>query len=289
MFKDLRQERIDIFEHTRELCVTDKRLADAIEHAKQQQKVVAEGEPLSVPQKLYDVPAEVIISKKRSLAAAQAYTGKKVCVLNFASATNPGGGVEKGSNAQEEAICRCSTLYPCISDRKVVDKFHNVHRSALRQGRLNVLYNDDCIYTPGVIVFKSDTESPKLLAKEQWYEIDVLSCAAPNLRSRPSNAMNPDSGNKPVKIGSNELRQLHKKRMDRILNIAKYFGVQVIILGAFGCGAFQNSPKVVAEAMQEVVTKYRYDFETIEFAVYCPTYDTTNYVTFQSLVHVKKA
>lgn len=284
MYKDLRQERIAIFEETKRLCRTDQRLACAIERAKQRQKMIAEKEPLSVPQTLYDIPAEVIVSKKRSLAAAEAYAGKKICVMNFASATNAGGGVERGSNAQEEAICRCSTLYPCISDKQTVDRFHNAHRSALRHGRLSALYNDDCIYTPGVIVFMSDTSRPQLLPKERWYEVDVISCAAPNLRSRPENAMNPDAGSKAVEIGKDELRKLHKKRIGRIMDIAECFGVQVMIVGAFGCGAFHNPPEAVAKAMQEVITEHRYRFQTIEAAVYCPPQDTTNYDVFKQIV-----
>ncbi|MDE7312317.1 MAG: TIGR02452 family protein [Eubacterium sp.] len=284
MYQDLRQERVAIFEETRRLCQTDQRLADAIERAKQRQKMIAEGEPLSVPDTLYDTPAEVIVSQKRSLAAAEAYTGKKICVMNFASATNAGGGVEKGASAQEEGICRCSTLYPCISDKQIVSRFHYAHRSALHHGRLSVLYNDDCIYTPGVIVFRSDTRHPQLLPKERWYEIDVVSCAAPNLRSKPGNAMNPDAGSKPVTIGKDELRKLHKKRIGRIMDIAGCFGVQVMIVGAFGCGAFQNPPEAVAEAMREVITEHRYRFQTIEAAVYCPVQDTTNYDVFKKIV-----
>lgn len=72
------------------------------------------------------------------------------------------------------------------------------------------------------------------------------------------------------------------------MNIAKFFGAQVMNLEAFGCGAFQNTPKVVAEAMREVIAEHKYDFQTIEFAVYCPPQNTTNYDVFKSLVHVKK-
>lgn len=286
MQSNQREERIAIFEETRKLYQTEQRLVDAIGRTKQQQKVIVEDEPLSLPKTSYEMPVEVVVSKKRSLAAAQAYVGKKICVLNFASATNAGGGVEKGSNAQEEALCRCSTLYPCISDQQVVDRFHNAHRKALRNGSLNALYNDDCIYTPGVVVFRSDTPSQKLLPKENWYEVDVISCAAPNLRSKPSNSMNPDAGSKAVKIKSGELLKLHKKRMGRILDIAGCFGAQVLILGAFGCGAFQNPPSVVARAMREVVMEHKHDFQAIEFAVYCPPRDSMNYDIFKRGVSI---
>ena len=203
-----------------------------------------------------------------------------MCVLNFASATNAGGGVVNGSNAQEEAICRCSTLYPCISDEKIVNQFHNKHREALKAGKMSALYNDDCIYTPRVSVFKTDTANPELMPEDKWFEVDVISCAAPNLRSKPSNAMNPNSGNKAVVLKPSELMELHMKRMRRILDLARSNGAEIVILGAFGCGAFQNPPDVVAEAMARVIKDYRYDFKAIEFAVYCSPRDTKNYDTF---------
>ena len=96
--------------------------------------------------------------------------------------------------------------------------------------------------------------------------------------------MNPDSGSKAVSIKPSELLELHKKRMSRILDIAKANGAEVVILGAFGCGAFQNSPDVVARAMKETVKKYLYSFKTIEFAVYCPPGDTKNYDVFKRIL-----
>lgn len=281
MYKDLRRERVETFEETKHLYCTDKRLVDSIRFSKQNQKVIAESAQVSVSEDRYNVSANVVVSKKRSLAAAGSYIERNVCVLNFASATNAGGGVTKGANAQEEAICRCSTLYPCISDSRIVSQFHDKHREDLKFGRINALYNDDCIYTPKVTVFRNDTDTPELLPENLWYEIDVISCAAPNLRSKPSNAMNPDSGSRDVSINPGELLELHKKRIGRILDIANANGAEVVILGAFGCGAFQNSPDVVARAMKEIVEKYLYSFETIEFAVYCPPENTKNYDVFK--------
>lgn len=284
MYKDSHEERIEIFEDTKRHYRNNARLKDSVVFSKENQKVIAEDVEIKTPKAKYDTPAKVSVSQKRSLEAASQYTGQKVCVMNFASATNAGGGVTKGSNAQEEAICRCSTLYPCISDSKVTSQFHNKHRSALQAGQMNALYNDDCIYTPSVTVFKSDTVHPKLLSEELWYNVDIISCAAPNLRSKPSNAMNPSSGDKAVHIKPSELLELHKKRMSRVLDIVSQNGAEVVILGAFGCGAFQNSPDIVAQAMREVVKDYLYHFKGIEFAVYCTPKETRNYDAFRRVL-----
>lgn len=76
----------------------------------------------------------------------------KTAVHNFASATNPGGGVTRGSSAQEECLCRCSGLYFSLNTKPMWDGFYNPHRNTH-----NPIHNDDIIYTPGVVVFKKDT------------------------------------------------------------------------------------------------------------------------------------
>lgn len=279
---DEKEERRKIFEDTMNLCQKEDRLQKAVKASLAGQKLFREEDRVDVAvEPRYEQPAEVIVSKKRSLEAAAGYPGKKVCVLNFASATNPGGGVVKGAGAQEECICRCSTLYPCINDDTIRHNFHGIHRSMLRSGKLDATYNDDCIFTPGVMVVKSDTRLPKRLPKEQWYAVDIITCAAPNLRERPSNSMNPGSGSKKVNLSSKELQALHKKRLERILAIAKANKEEVVILGAFGCGAFQNPPEVVAKGMREAVEEYRNDFETVEFAVFCRPRDDSNYKAFE--------
>ena len=56
----------------------------------------------------------------------------------------------------------------------------------------------------------------------------------------------------------------------------------MLILGAFGCGAFRNDPQVVAQAYHDVLPEFSHHFRTIEFAVYCPRYDDSNYRAFKT-------
>lgn len=283
MSKVSREERAGIFKDTVHQCQTNKKLVDSVLHSKKRQEVIAEDSEIPDMMHKAGAPAKVLVSKKRSLEAAQQYPGLKVCVLNFASATNPGGGVVKGANAQEESICRCSTLYACISDKGISDSFYDSHRQKLKDGQLSSLYNDECIYTPDVTVFKTDNERPELLPETSWYEVDVITCAAPNLRIRAGSKMN-CSDDKADNIGLDGLLDLHKKRISRILDIAKMNHVEVMILGAFGCGAFQNPPEIAAWAMLDTVRSYLCDFSVVEFAVYCPPYDAKNYDVFKRIL-----
>lgn len=275
-----REENIQVFEDTKQKCQSDVRLRQAIAQANAAQRLILETDRETwKPAQRYLHPAKISVSRKRTLEAASAYVGSKVCVLNFASATNPGGGVTRGSSAQEEAICRCSSLYFNLSEKRMWEGFYAPHRA-----QKNPLHNDDCIYTPGVVVFKSDTTVPQALPPEEWYTVNVLTCAAPNLRQRPGDQMNDGDGARNIQIGKRELRQLHEKRMRRILSIAAAEGNEVMILGAYGCGAFHNPPNIVAEAMKTVVQEYRSFFEAVEVAVYCPPRDDSNYRVFERVL-----
>ena len=220
-------------------------------------------------------------SQRREVLRQQR-AGKRVAVLNFASSTNPGGGVTHGSSAQEECLCRCSTLYHCLDIDMMWDKFYKPHRKAG-----NPLYNDDCLYTPGVTVFKSDISFPERMEEKDWYQVDVITCAAPNLRDIPSNLMNPFAGNAPADIEEDGLYGLHLQRLERVFRVAAANGAEVLILGAFGCGAFCNPPAVVARAFKKIQEKYASYFETIEYAVFCGGHETQNYDAFCEVLGAK--
>ena len=274
-----REQNVLLFENTRLLCRTHPILKASIEQSQKMQVMIPEKQkPEMSDLSHYAEPANIVVSKKRTYEAANAYTrlGLRTAVLNFASTSNPGGGVVNGASAQEESLCRCSTLYFCLNTQDMWDRFYTPHRK-----ERNPLHNDDCIYTPGVTVFKSDTDEPKPLPERAWYQVDVLTCAAPNLRPQPFNRLNPGDGDRSIKVSDEDLKILHCKRLNRILSIAAANNDQAIILGAFGCGAYMNDPEIVATAAKETISEFIYAFKTIEFAVYC---DDTNYRCFRDLL-----
>jgi len=278
---DRRTKNAEIFRDTERRYKTDQTLVQAVWQSTEAQQFIAENASVSTSSLRKAELATVVVSGKRSLEAAESYAkqGKRVCVLNFASATNPGGGVVNGSSAQEECICRCSTLYPCLNTDTMWNVFYKPHR---RAG--NPLYNNDCIYTPDVCVFKSDTNFPELLSCDAWWNVNILTCAAPNLRERPSNAMNPCAGSRATKITRAELEKLLTSRIRRIFEVAVVNGNEVLILGAFGCGAFRNPPEIVAKVFNQVMQEFLGYFDMIEYAVYHTEREKGNFEAFMRVI-----
>ena len=280
---DRRTKNAEIFRDTERRYTSDPTLMQAIQQSINNQNFIPESENTAIPSVYKTEKAKVVVSGKRSLEAAEVYAkqGKKVCVLNFASATNPGGGVVNGSSAQEECICRCTTLYPCLNTDAMWNAFYKPHRKAA-----NPLYNNDCIYTPDVCVFKSDTNFPEVMPKDEWWNVNILTCAAPNLRERPSNSMNPFAGDTAAKITLTKLEKLLTARIKRIFETAVVNGNEVLILGAFGCGAFRNPPKIVAKVFNTMMQDYLRYFDTIEYAVFHTEREVANFEAFNSTIRV---
>lgn len=282
MFYDSVERRKEIFDDTMMLCRDNKRLADSVESSINR--------TIFYPANKYPFRedgrkgnnADITVTMERSFeAAARIHSESPECriaVLNFASATNPGGGVTNGSAAQEESLCRCSTLYPCLNTKELFVKFYKMHRD-----RKDLRYTDTCIYTPDITVIKSDTKFPEALPETEWFTADVITCAAPNLRKIPYNVMNKESA-KPIRVSDKELLEIHKKRGVHILNIAAANGVDIIVLGAFGCGAFRNNPSIVARAYKEILPEYLPYFKKVVFAVYCTPNDLSNYNVFKNML-----
>lgn len=219
---------------------------------------------------------EISVTGSRSFEAAmilsEEYPDAKIAVHNFASATNPGGGVRHGASAQEECLCRCSTLYPVIASGNVRE-YYNYHRS-----KRDPRYSDACIYSPDIVIIKSDENIPHRLEEENWRRVDIITCAAPNLNP------NRYSGGDKKELSDSELMELHIKRARAMFSVALENGAEILVLGAFGCGAFRNNPFVVANAYKRVLAEFAGCFRKIEFAVYCSPKDRLNYETFKRIL-----
>lgn len=158
----------------------------------------------------------------------------KIAVLNFASYKNPGGKFLEGSSAQEESLCHVSTLYPVLKRK---DDFYEYNRNHLNRG----LYEDRLLYSPSIRFFFNSGE---ILS-------DVLTCAAPNLGAYLKyNDITAES--RSYKSFIEENSHYLRNRMELMRYSALDHDVDVLILGAWGCGVFQQNPKIVARAFDEV-------------------------------------
>src|SRR5574344_355015 len=205
----------------------------------------------------------VIVSTKRTFEAAEKYKGKKICCLDFANNHNIGG-APWSAGAQEESMCRISTLYPCLKSKET--EFYKNHQEEFRDGIIDEMGNDDLIYIPNVTVFKTDEWQPQLRNEAEWFKTDVIVSAAPQLGH-----------------GFDKVRYttIMTNRIKRILDVVARENVEVLILGAFGCGAFQNPPEIVAGIFNSLIRNYNFDI--VEFAVFCAN-DNTNYEVFRNII-----
>lgn len=263
---------VAVFEDTLLRIEHDSELQKAIKHSICNQIFIPDSDELDIPAPRYVEDAQIIVSQNRSLEAAANYREQKTAVLNFASATSPGGGVRSGASAQEESLCRVSTLYPCLKDRKMWEKFYYPHHAFH-----NSLHNDDIIYTPNIVVIKDDDYHPL----QSSFVVDIITCAAPNLRQNPSSNMDPNTDI--IDISCDTLLKIHEKRARKIITTAANYNAEVLILGAFGCGAFCNNPKIVATAYHNVLPLFLKHFKFIEFAIYCSANNLENYMQFKEV------
>ena len=249
---ELKNALLDSFTDTCEMSRTFSTLPASIKASIAGQVIIPEENKI-IHVLMGSKAGNVVLSKKRTLEAAAGYKGKKVAVLNFASPISPAGIGKKWGITQEECLCRESTLYACLSDDRCIKEFYGRHES------MNYMYTSDMVYTPDVTVFKTYDMVPRLMKAQDWFDVDVITMAAPNM-SFCSRAIRTTK--------DKEVLDIFIDRFTRIMNEAASVDVDVLILGAFGCGAFNNDPAVVATAAARVLEKYRYEFDTVEFAIY---------------------
>ena len=275
-----KKELISVFNDTMDFITT--KFSGPTLRAQMSTRIISDPEDFR-GEKYYDDPAIIKVTNRDTFTAAKEYANiinsaneGFVGVLNFASSTNPGGGVTKGSTAQEECLCRCSNLYLTLYQEKCIREYYNINKK-----HMSNLGSDAIIYSRNVYVFK-DKDYNMLPVKDRFY-VDVLTCAAPNLRENPRNQYNTDASEEKLTLTDEELYNIHVKRARNILNVAVKNEDDYLILGAFGCGAFRNNPEIVAKAYKDVLQDYMYCFKVIDFAIIDGKY-SNNYEIFKRIL-----
>jgi uncharacterized protein (TIGR02452 family) len=208
-------------------------------------------EPVAVcSEPIVEVTTESTVEAGRRL-------GPDAVALVFASARNPGGGFRTGAKAQEEDIARASALFACL---RTTGEFYLYHRE-----HADLRYSDRVIYTPEVPVIRG----PDGRLLERPYGLSFLVAAAPNLGAildrQPEQA-----ATVPTVLAG---------RAERVLRVAAGHGHRAIVLGAWGCGVFRNTPVSVAAAFQTALVRVPC-FERVVFAILDPTGTSPNYRAF---------
>jgi uncharacterized protein (TIGR02452 family) len=204
--------------------------------------------------KKYESP-EISVVDNDCLYAAEDLVkqGLKPAVLNMASFHTPGGGVERGSSAQEESIFRRTNIFRSLYQFHSVGE--NYHIKQLEE-RYPLEMHYGAIYTPNVTVFKSsENDGCKLL--DNPFDIDVITIAAvrkPEL----------ENGKLPAWV-----TDILKIKIRQMFDIALENGNDSLVLSAFGCGAYGTPPKEMARLFHEAIEsdKYKGKFKKIVFAI----------------------
>lgn len=186
--------------------------------------------------------------------------GYRPVLLNFASAGHPGGGVERGARAQEETICRRSTLTRSIYsfDEGYAARYGYPHHEGNNYPLDNLDFS--AIYSPAVTVFR---EGPECTLMEEPFNVAVITCAALNLGGRYPLKLTPE-GHMPERAVA-----ITRNKVRTILRIGLLHGHDAFVLGAFGCGAFHNPPEEMAAIFHEVLEEpeFKNRIRQVTFAI----------------------
>lgn len=244
-------DNIKVFKDTLEMSNTIYK--NDTEYAKQNTEVIVDG--ASLLREKGDKAQEIRFLTKGSVACVEGVVlPQRVALLNFADPFDAGGLVFEGVCTMEEDLCRCSNLYPCISQDKVFGDYYGYNRELGGN-----IFSDRLIYSKDVLFFRDES---------YWnlsfpVKADVITCPAP--------------------VECNDI-EVFRGRIKAIIGAAYNAGVDILILGSWGCGAFSNDPHLVATAFKEVLDEYKL-FDIVYFPFKCGENNPSeNYKVFKEVL-----
>lgn len=190
---------------------------------------------------------------------------KEILVLNLANPVNPGGGVRRGARAQEEDLCRKSSLLLSL-ESATAQPYYSYNKSLH-----TYMGSDAIIITPKVEIIKDETGA---LLPESVI-VAVMTCAAPMITNGLEG------------LSHEQYKKLVYNRICSMLRCAAYLGYKNLVLGAFGCGAFGNDARIVSDLFFKALKEFDFDgmkekdmFRRIDFAVLSRASEQYNFKEF---------
>lgn len=188
-----------------------------------------------------------------------------VLVLNFANPVHPGGGVRRGAIAQEEDLCRKSSLLLALEDESA-KKYYEYNDS------LHTYMGSDAIIMNPTVEIIKDAKGELL---DESVVVSVMTCAAPMITSGIEG------------MTQDEYEQMFYTCIVATLKVAAHYRYKYLVLGAWGCGAFGNDAQVIAKLYFKALKELRYNglpheslFRQIFFAVLDRSADQYNFKSF---------
>jgi O-acetyl-ADP-ribose deacetylase (regulator of RNase III) len=213
--------------------------------------------------------------------------GSIFACLNMANSKNPGGGYQTGAAAQEENMFRRTNCHFSINKDSMLnpnnDKsfyFYKLHMKDLISAKDGENTYID-VKNPRICIKDKETWKPEMgnsaegtqnigyveLSDDDKFLFYELRCAAVSISN-------------PTEFNETEMRKIiHAQFKTLIKN-----GLRHAILGAFGCGAFNNPPLKVAALYKECLIQYKDDFDVIAFPIYYAGNGPENYDSFREIL-----
>lgn len=214
---------------------------------------------------------KIFIDNKDCLKVAE--TLKNPMVLNMASYHTPGGGCFKGSGAQEEDLCRRTTLGYSIF--KYSEESSQHFGDQYVSGVYPLGGTSKCIWSEHVTVLKDSRENQYKYLKNP-FEISVLSI--------PAYRHTTDG------YSESEISDWHEK-IRAIFRMSAINSKKNLVLSAFGCGAYKNDPWIIAKIFKDVLGEPEFSglFDEIHFAILDKNIldgkETNNYNIFSKILY----
>lgn len=213
-------------------------------------------EPLKPAEQIYKTQFSVIAEDTFQVLLKRKAEGANPVGINMANLFHAGGGAYRGCSAQEESLC-----------------YRSNHILGL-QTQPYPMPELGGIYCPHVQIFRNN----KYVFLDQPQEVALVAVAAYDLRELKPNEVGdrlnfgfPRQG----KLSQEDLQNCEKYMMgtkNKIRNMLRSMAMKghtTLVLGALGCGAFENPPSLVSSIFHEIFEEpeFKGRFERVDFAI----------------------